>query len=98
MCIRDSHDADNIGIAADCGLENLAAVDPRQAQIRNHDVKSELGKTGDRLFAVGRLDDIVALIREPLGYHFPERRLVLDNQQMSSRCLLYTSDAADDLL
>ncbi len=80
--VAGDDDADDVRIAGQGRLEHLPAVDARQPQIRNDNVESELGQPLQRLFAVRRLHDIVALVRQPLGYDVAQRRLVFDDQQM----------------
>ena len=82
--VSGDHDADNVGVSRNRGLEHLAAIDAGQAEIRDDDIEGELGQPLDGLFAVGGFDHEVAAVRQPLGHHLAQRRLVFDDEQMFS--------------
>ena len=71
--VAGDHDCDDVGIALERGIEDLAAVDAGQPQVGDEDVEGEVGEALERLFAaVGLLDD-EAVIREALGDRLTQR-------------------------
>ena len=75
-------DGDDLGVARERGVEHLPAVDARQAQVGDDDVEGELGQALQRLFPAVGLFDRKAVVGQPLGDGFPQRLLVIDDQQM----------------
>ena len=75
-------DRDDVRVALERGVEHRAAVDARQPEVRDDDVEGELGEPRQRLFAVRGLLDDEAVVGQPLGDGLPQRRLVVDEQQM----------------
>ena len=70
------------GIALERGVEDGAAVDAGQPEVRDDDVEREIGEPRERLLAARRLLDDEAMVGQPFGDSFPQRRLVVDEQQM----------------
>ena len=73
-------DGDDVGVALDRGVEDLAAVDARQPEVGDEDVEGERRQALERLFAARRLLDDEAVIGEPFGDRLPQRRLVVDDE------------------
>ena len=61
-------------------LADLEAVDPRQHQVEHHEVELLLGEARERLAAVGRLHDLVAVPLERERQQGLDRLLVVDEQ------------------
>ena len=75
-------DRDDFRVALERGLEHGAAVDAGQPEVGDDDVERELGEPRQRVFAVGGLLDDEAVVGEPLRDGLPQRRLVVDEEQM----------------
>ena len=61
-------------------LADLEAVHPRQHQVEHHEVELLLGEARERLAAVGRLHDLVAVALEREREQCLDRLLVVDEQ------------------
>ena len=73
-------DRDDVRVAFERGLEDLAAVDARQPQVRDDDVEREFREPRQRFFAVGRLLDREAVIGQTLRDRGAQRGLVIHDQ------------------
>jgi hypothetical protein len=80
--VTRNDDRDDFRVALERRIDDLAAVDPGQAQVRDKDVEGEVTQARDGLLpAVGLLDG-KPVIHEPLRHCFTQRRLVVDDEQM----------------
>jgi hypothetical protein len=79
------HDGDDLRIAAKRFIEHLPPVDARQPQVGDEDIERELVEARHGLLAGSRLDDLKALLDEPLRDHLAKSRLVVDKQKMLGR-------------
>ena len=83
--VSGDHDRDDVRVALERGVEDLAAVDSREPQIGDEDVERKVGEPAERLFpAVGLLDD-EAVVRQSLGDRLAQGLLVVHDQQMFRR-------------
>ena len=86
------HDGDDLGIAGEGFVQELASVHAGEAQIRNQDVERETVELCGGVLARSRLLDVKALLREPLRDDLSKGRLVFDEQEMGRRGVDHSSD------
>ena len=84
--VSGDHHGDDFRIAFERGLDHRRAVDAWQPQVGDDDVEGELGQQVPRGFSALGLHHAVAMLGQPLGGRLPERRLVLDEEQMYFVC------------
>ena len=80
--VAGDDDADDPRITLEGGVEDLAAVDARQAQVGDEDVEGEPLELVEGLFAGGRFGDGEALLGQALGNDGPEGIFVVDQEEM----------------
>ena len=80
--VAGDHDADDLRVPVDRGLDDRRPVDAWQAQVGDDDVEGELGQRFERHLAAFGLHDLVSVIRQALGNRHSQRRFVFDQQQM----------------
>ena len=80
--VAGDDDADDPRIALERGVEHLAAVDARQAQVGDEDVEGKALQLVERLLAGRGLGDGEALFGEPFGHHGPQGVFVVDQEEM----------------
>ena len=80
--VAGDDDGDDVGVAPDGRLDDGAAVDPRQAQVRDEDVEGKICQSREGGLARICLLDLEAAIGELLGDGLPEGGLVFDEEQM----------------
>ena len=84
--VSGDDDGDDVGVALDGGFDDGGAVDAGQPEVGDDDVEREIGEPGERRLARVGLFDLVAAVGQLLGDGLPQRRLVLDEQQMFQPC------------
>ncbi len=70
------------GIASRGLVEDPAAVDPRQSQIRNQDIEGKLAEPCERFFPAAGLLDAKVVFRQSLGHDLAKCRLVIHEQEV----------------
>ena len=75
-------DGDDVRVALERRVEHGAAVHARQPQVGDDDVEGEIGEPRERVLAARRLLDDEAVVGQALGDSLPQRRLVVDEEQM----------------
>ena len=80
--VAGDDDGDDAGIALEGGVDHLAAVDARQAQIGDDDVEGKPLQLLERRLARTGLDHREALVHEPFGDHPPQRVLIVHEENI----------------
>ena len=80
--VAGDDDADDPRITLEGGVEDLAAVDARQPEIRDEDVVGEALQLVDGLLAGRGFGHGEAFLGEPLGHDGPEGVFVVDQEDM----------------
>ena len=101
--LRGEHD-DRHGAARADRAADVEAVHPRQHHVEHDEVEVVLAQPVERLPAVERRNDVVALLAQGIGQQLLDRQLVVDEQDARGRgcstfenCRLRRSDRAADL-
>ena len=82
--VAGDDDADDVGIDGAGLVEHRGAVGAAaQPEVGDDDVEGERREAVDGLFARGGLLDVEAAVRQLLGDHFAQRRLVFNQQDVS---------------
>jgi hypothetical protein len=79
------HDADDVGVQLERGLDDTRAVLPGESQVGDHHVECEIRQSLDGVLRRLGLDDGESMIRQLLGDRLAQRRFVFDKQQMFRR-------------
>ncbi len=80
--VAGDHDRDYVGVPLEGRIEHVAAVDAWQAQVGDENVEGEVGEPFERLFAGACLLYRIPVIRQAFSDSRPQRRLVIDDEQM----------------
>jgi len=80
--VAGHHDRNDVGIAADGGVDNRGSVDAGQAQVRDDDVEGKVRKTNDRGLARLGLLDLITPVGKLFGDGLSKGGLIVDEQQM----------------
>ena len=75
-------DRDDAGIAGEGGFDYLAAVDTRQAEVRNDDVKGKTIDGFDRSLAIGGFGHLVAGVSKSFSYNTSQGFLVVYEEEV----------------
>ena len=80
--ITGDDDRDDAGIAGERGFDDLAAVDTRQAEVGDDDVKGKTIDGLDRSLAVGGFGHLVACVPKSFSYNTSQRFLVVYEEEV----------------
>jgi hypothetical protein len=81
---RHDHDRD-VGVAFADAVQELVAVHARHSQVGEDDVGRFLRHEAQRLLAVRRQEDLVAVVRQDLAEALARRLFIVDDQDSSLR-------------
>ena len=80
--VAGDDDRDDAGIARERGFDHLAAVDARQAQVRDDDVEGKTVERLDRGLAVRGFGHLVACVPKSFSYNTSQGFLVVYEEEV----------------